>query len=45
MRLVGLPRTRLLTIEEGKAETGEITYPKSQGQREVSLAAVGPSLT
>lgn len=35
---------KLFTIE-GKVETGEITYPKSQGQEEVSLAAAGPLLT
>lgn len=33
---------KLFTMEEGKAETGEITYTESQGLGEFSLAAAGP---
>lgn len=36
---------KLFTMEEGKAETGEITYAESQGREEISLAAAGPLLT
>lgn len=32
---------KLFTIEEGKAETGELTYTESQGLREFSLTAAG----
>lgn len=35
----------LFTIEEGKAETGEVTYTQSQAPEEVSLAAARPLLT